>query len=310
MKQVTNGNAFEYACVVAIKQVVSEYQEVYIVEDEHFNQCKCDFVNLEESVRNSLSVAATKGIQSLLDYEANLTTSTSEILEVRLNTSRAGQIGDVRDIIIGKKLSNWNIGISAKHNHNAVKHSRLSPSIDFGREWLQIPTPSNYFDTLAVLWNQLRSYKDAGVTWDSINKEEIYHEVLLAFCDALKRMNEQNYVVPMNFMTYLLGRYDYYKIIVMTKERQTILRAFNMNNTLHQKTLHGQQSKYNSRLSMPSNIHKIEFDTKSTVNIYFDKGWQISMRIHNASKIVEPSLKFDVQLVGVPTTLLGVVSNW
>ena len=32
----------------------------------------------------------------------------------------------------------------------------------------------------------------------------------------------------------------------------------------------------------------------------FDNGWQFSFRIHNASTFVEPSLKFDIQLIGIP----------
>ena len=35
----------------------------------------------------------------------------------------------------------------------------------------------------------------------------------------------------------------------------------------------------------------------------FDKGWQLSFRIHSASSRVESSLKFDVQIVGLPFTL-------
>jgi hypothetical protein len=34
-------------------------------------------------------------------------------------------------------LQKWEIGVSAKNNHNAVKHSRLSSDIDFGK-WLNI----------------------------------------------------------------------------------------------------------------------------------------------------------------------------
>jgi len=32
----------------------------------------------------------------------------------------------------------------------------------------------------------------------------------------------------------------------------------------------------------------------------FHKGWQLSFRIHNASTLVEPSLKFDINIVGLP----------
>lgn len=40
--------------------------------------------------------------------------------------------------------------------------------------------------------------------------------------------------------------------------------------------------------------------SKTTVIMSFDNGWQFSFRIHNAKDTVEPSLKFDVQIVGMP----------
>ncbi|WP_375661622.1 MULTISPECIES: HaeIII family restriction endonuclease [unclassified Bartonella] len=40
--------------------------------------------------------------------------------------------GDVRDIIL--KVPENHIGISAKHNHSAIKHPHLSGKIDFGKE--------------------------------------------------------------------------------------------------------------------------------------------------------------------------------
>ena len=39
----------------------------------------------------------------------------------------------------------------------------------------------------------------------------------------------------------------------------------------------------------------------NTVEMFLDNGWQLSFRIHSASTKVEPSLKFDVQFIGMPT---------
>lgn len=36
--------------------------------------------------------------------------------------------GDVRDIVIKRKDIEWEVGLSIKHNHDAVKHSRLAIS--------------------------------------------------------------------------------------------------------------------------------------------------------------------------------------
>lgn len=41
-----------------------------------------------------------------------------------------------------------------------------------------------------------------------------------------------------------------------------------------------------------------------------DEGWEISMRLHNASTNVELSLKFDAQLISFPTPLLVMLESW
>ena len=46
------------------------------------------------------------------------------------------------------------------------------------------------------------------------------------------------------------------------------------------------------------------------MNIYLDEGWQFSFRIHNASTYVENSLKFDIQIVWMPTSIISIESKW
>jgi hypothetical protein len=41
-----------------------------------------------------------------------------------------------------------------------------------------------------------------------------------------------------------------------------------------------------------------------------DGGWQFNFRIHNASTYVEPSLKFDIQIIGMPTTIISINCSW
>ncbi len=48
----------------------------------------------------------------------------------------------------------------------------------------------------------------------------------------------------------------------------------------------------------------------NTVEMFLDNGWQLSFRIHNVSTKVEPSLKFDVQFIGMPTSVLNIECKW
>ena len=63
---------------------------------------------------------------------------------------------------------------------------------------------------------------------------------------------------------------------------------------------------------MPTQFYHIGFKPESdnTIEVVCDEGWQISMRIHNASSRVEPSLKFDVQLVSFPSSLFAQTEPW
>lgn len=94
-------------------------------------------------------------------------------------------------------------------------------------------------------------------------------------------------------LKYLLGAYDFYKII---KENGSVtIISFNLYGNLN----------WGQKLPIPNRIIEISMKENSdtTLLMTFDKGWQISFRIHNASTIVEPSLKFDIEPVGFPSNL-------
>ncbi|MGQ0542942.1 MAG: HaeIII family restriction endonuclease [Blastocatellia bacterium] len=55
----------------------------------------------------------------------------------------------------------------------------------------------------------------------------------------------------------------------------------------------------------PTRVIEVIFENDSDTSLLFtlNEGWQIRFRIHNASSRIEPSLKFDVNLVSSPHTL-------
>ncbi len=70
------------------------------------------------------------------------------------------------------------------------------------------------------------------------------------------------------------------------------------------------------KLKLPSRVveldfHRGEVETSSTtLDMICDAGWQLSFRLHNASTKVEPSLKFDINLVGHPNNLQTFTATW
>ena len=92
----------------------------------------------------------------------------------------------------------------------------------------------------------------------------------------------------------------------------TQIHTFNMHGTLNKP---GKQTKPKEKIpvaTLPSRIVSLDFKpgSNNTVELYMDGGWQFSFRIHNAKTDVETSLKFDIQIVGMPTTIITVNCVW
>ena len=230
------------------------------------------------------------------------------------NTLKKGQKGDVRDVLCVRNEKGWNIGLSCKNNHEAVKHSRLSRTIDFGKEWLGYPVSEEYKNTITPLFNELDELKTKKARWAGIDKkdERFYIPLLNAFLKELSELNKLHTDVPEKLLNYLLGRNDFYKVIKHTKERTTEVKPFNIYGTLGLSTKVQKEMYKINRLKMPTEILKMDFkkDSTNTIQIICDNGWTLSLRIHSASNWVEPSLKFDIQLVGVPNNLGSRIEAW
>lgn len=208
---------------------------------------------------------------------------------------------------------NWAIGISLKHNHFAVKHSRLSNVLDFGKSWLGMPCSAIYWNDIEPIFAPLIQQHKLIAWKDFPNKETtIYIPLLRAFVKEVLRDYDIDNTVPTKMVEYLLGKYDFYKVIGRDKGKQTNILAFNLRGALN-KDGKSKQAKRRIPISLlPTRI--VSFDLKpnstNTAELYMDNGWQFSFRIHNASTMVEPSLKFDVQIIGMPTSIVSIHCIW
>jgi hypothetical protein len=131
--------------------------------------------------------------------------------------------------------------------------------------------------------------------------------------DELQKIDRENKdKVPEALVRYLLGRYDFYKIITEDRSRTTRVEAINIAGTLNANSGKEKPITKVPILKMPTQFYHIGFkpDSDNTIEVVCDEGWQISMRIHNASSRVEPSLKFDVQLVSFPSSLYTQTEPW
>jgi HaeIII restriction endonuclease len=308
--QTVNGKAFEYALLLEFYERLKVLTKVSITENEPYKTAKGFFDSFKEDEQDTFKITASAAINFLIDIEPRLSNGINEndVLVLEIVSDKAGQSGDVRDVLIIRSLQKWEIGISAKNNHRAVKHSRLSLNIDFGKKWLGVPCSQNYFSEIKPVFNMLENLKnqDKSTKWTSIDNmhEKVYIPILDAFRKELLRLdNENKNIVAENLVQYLIGNQDFYKVIKGDKKVE--IQAYNLNGTLNLPFDKIKPKAKIQKLKLPSRLIEIVYQDNSTTTLLvsLNQGWQISFRIHNASSRVEPSLKFDINLVSAPHTL-------
>ncbi len=316
-KQTEHGKAFEFACLIGLKNIISTASQglkCQVKINKPYKIANSFFNTLPSQKHKDILLAASQRMATkLADLEPRLiypVRGFNDIIDLEIQPDAKGIHGDVRDvlalrILLKSKKIGWEIGISCKHNHKAVKHQRISPKIDIGNQWLNFPSDSNYFSEIASVFTSIDSLRGNGIkAWNEIIDKDttIYKPLLEAIKNQIERLyKSKGRVICSNFLTYLIGKNDFYKVVLEGKKAVSI-QGFNFNGFLNQQA-DKHSPKHKVPVSkLPTRIYTIEFEDNSnnTIHIIMDKGWSISMRIHNASTKIERSLKLDVQLIGVP----------
>jgi hypothetical protein len=308
--QTINGKAFEYALLLEFYERLKTITTVSITENDPYKTAKGFFESFVEKEQDTFRLTASAAINFLIDIEPRLShgINDQDILFLEILSDKAGQTGDVRDVLIIRSMQKWEIGISAKNNHRAVKHSRLSQNIDFGEKWLGVPCSLGYFEEIKPVFSMLAALKanDRSTKWTSIENmhQVVYIPILNAFRKELMRLDKENPgIVAENLVQYLIGSDDFYKVI---KGKKTVeIQAYNLNGSLNLSFENIKPKAKIPKLKLPTRLIEIVYQNNSTTTLLvsLNEGWQISFRIHNASSRVEPSLKFDINLVSAPHTL-------
>lgn len=319
--QTSNGKAFEYACVIALHEHLDNGQKIIIEPSPQMETAQNLYDAISEDMKPLLDAAARAAVRIIKRLEPQLAEpSGNEPLFLALQADAEGIKGDVRDVLCIRKQNGWEIGLSCKHNHHAVKHSRLSDTIDFGQEWLGVPCSKEYFDKVVPLFTELREIRDKSkeegnpALWNNVEgkAEKYYIPVLKAFMKELLKIDSENENIPEKMIRYLLGRYDFYKVITDDRNKITRVEAINVAGTLNQPSGGVKSIAKIPVLKMPTQFYHIGFKPGSdnTIEVVCDEGWQISMRIHSASSRIEPSLKFDVNLISLPSSVHTQIEPW
>ncbi len=316
---IDQGRAFEYACISALKNSIEQaglnptinQDSSFRVAEQNFNLLALENPDHAEDLRK----AGKKVSETLLQAEPKLSTNEETFRELTLSIQpdSAGKAGDVRDVIVIKanttNQDNWEIGLSCKHNHEAVKHQRVSPTIDFGEIWLGFPLSQNDKLELERIFNQIDDEISNGKTkWLEVEEkdERYYIPVLNLVREKIGNHPEQSQLAN-HFLGYLLGKKDFYKAIYNQGKCTVQIQGFNLYGSLNKPAGDRRSEQSVNHINLPDRIIGcgIKPGSKTTLEIFFDRGWQVSMRVHSASTRLEKSLKMDVGLIGNPQGLFS-----
>lgn len=286
--QVANGKAFEWA----VAQASAKAFDLPIKSNASSENAERSFNALSSSKAAEFESSASKAIEHISRIEIdNPLIVNAKWIEIASDSR--GIAGDVRDVLLASEDSE--IGFSCKTNHDALKHSRLSSTIDFAKSWglSESGCSPDYWNAVKPLFAELKQIKTVSSStalFENIADlpENYYFPILKAFKRELLEImgtdGPEAQRAAAAFVRYVIGVNDFYKIMNLKKE--TSIQGFNFGGSLSIGV-----SKLPDRL-----VSVDEFDGGNfSVTTRFNKGYTFNFRIHNASSRVEPSFKFDIR---------------
>lgn len=298
------GRAYEFICLLSLSDAINTIRPAQIIHNTSYDaaQRAWETLSVDEQTLYTLSVKST--IDTIFALEPNIVEVSDDVLNLYIQTDQRGEEADVRDIVIKRRDITWEIGLSIKHNHMAVKHSRLAKTLDFGSKWYGVECSERYWTEIKPIFDFLDVEKGKGTYFRDLDSKEdqVYVPILNAFVNEVSFQISNDSSIPRKLVEYLLSKFDFYKVISIDSKRITTIQCFNMFGTLNQPSKVKEPEIKVPVISLPASLLFIGYkpNSKTTILMCFDNGWQFSFRIHNAKDTIETSLKFDIQIVGMP----------
>lgn len=221
-KSNDQGRAYEYICLFTLNAEINKVRKAVIEENSSFHAALHAWNNIDAKLQNTLTESANAAVQTIFDFEPLILEDGDDQLDLKIQPDSEGESGDVRDILIIRRNIQWEIGLSIKHNHFAVKHSRLAKTLDFGEKWFGVKCSDQYWKDINPIFTYLEEEKKKRSKWSDLPDKEndVYIPLLQAFVDELQRSNYANPDIPKKMVEYLLGEFDFYKVIVHRREKK------------------------------------------------------------------------------------------
>ena len=192
------GRAYEYICIETLNTEINKHRKSIIEDSSTYEIAKECWNIIDKETKETFEQSALTAVYSIFDLEPMITEKDDDCLVLKMQKDQEGKIGDVRDIIIIRNEEKWEIGLSIKHNHFAVKHSRLGPKLDFGERWYGIKCSNDYWNDIAPIFELINSKKEQGLKWSDLeNKDkDVYIPLLNAFMNEIKRNADKHPDLP------------------------------------------------------------------------------------------------------------------
>ena len=308
------GRAYEYAWMTALLELLKPLRKTDVVHNSSYEANERAWNAISQEKQKLYTTSANAAANTIVELEPMMDENSADTLLLEFQKDEAGENGDVRDIVIHRDDIDWEIGLSIKHNHDAVKHSRLSHVLDFGKEWYGVPCSHDYWNDINQVFELLKCEKDRVTAWADLDKKEetVYVPLLQAFLNEVTRAYRENPNIVVKMFEYLVGVKDYHKIVSHDSKKMTLIHTFNLHGTLNQPSAVKVSAFEVLTADIPTEIIAMRFkkNSNTTVEIYMDNGWAFSFRIHSASTVVQPSLKFDVQFISTPVSVMNIECKW
>ncbi|HED5369379.1 TPA: HaeIII family restriction endonuclease, partial [Campylobacter jejuni] len=235
-KSNNQGRAYEFSYLIVLFEEISQIRPVKIIQNNSYSTALKAWNTLNSSEKTIYKTSALAGVSTIFDLEPLILDDGDDELELVIQSDNNGMEGDVRDILIIRRGIEWEIGLSIKHNHFAVKHSRISKNLDFGNKWYGIKCSKQYWEDVKPIFEYLETEKNNGAKWSDLsNKEDnVYFPLLNAFKNELNRQYQLfGQDIPKLMIEYLLGKFDFYKIIGIDGKKITQIQSYNLRGKLN-----------------------------------------------------------------------------
>jgi len=290
-----SGKAFKYA----VAKDLEAKGIGKIAQSEESKSASQAYGKESEEEKEWLDRRARAANEHLLSIEPRLRAGG---LTISVRPDQAGIDGDVRDVVLAERNSDWELGLSVKRKHEALEHTILSPGTDFGQEWgLGQKCSQEYWDAVSPAFARLKCPGEQGQPWPSQKEASaaLHGPVMEAFRrEAKKICDAKGKDACGAVFRHLVGRKDSYRVIA--QDDNVKIQAFNFSNKLAV----GRNLKPPRRLvSGGPGENGEDSSFGAAVVLIFDQGWTLKLRACNEKRKADPSLKLGVLLRGQPTNL-------